>query len=267
MMSLQLGLAVLETWQAVVLIVLCFGSLIIALYCLLFMVPLKSFVSRINSLGGGMKGMRAHLDGVRNETESRIGAIDQFVRGEFDRVRAELRQGLDAAAAGAQQARVQVQRLDGAVQRLQADLRECASDGRKLSEGAGALQKELAEVRSDLGVVEVELRGAVNQLVSDSYQQVEGTVLGALEAMQDEMLRGAARLHRPGYMAASWKPAPPGGVRRPSGRDSGRRTGSKIISAKPLFGDLAREPQVPASEEGADDDEAMRTRQEPAPAK
>ena len=75
----ELAVVALRNWQWVVLIVLCFGSLIIALYCLLFMVPLKSFVERINSLGGGMKGIRAYIEGVKSETERQIADVQELL--------------------------------------------------------------------------------------------------------------------------------------------------------------------------------------------
>ena len=255
-MGPQMAVTVLETWQAVVLILLCFGSLIIALYCLFFMVPLKSFVRRINSLGGGVRGIRAHVDGVRKDTEHRIGAVEHLLRDELTRMHSELQDSLEAVAQRAGEAQSGLQRLDRTVQRFQADLRQHPSDGRRLSEALAQMHKDLAELRNDLDVVETELRGSVGQFVSDSYKQLEGTVLSALEVLQDEMLRGASKLRRAGDSAPS---------RRPDGRDSMRRPSGKIIPAEPLFADLDRGHEAANSK--GEEGEPQQKQEDPAPAK
>ena len=261
------AVAILETWQAVVLILLCFGSLIIALYCLFFMVPLKSFVRRINSLGGGVRGIRAHVNGVRSETEKRISVMEEVLRNELGKLRADLQGALDAAADSASRAHSGLQGLERTVQHFQAQLREHSSDGRKLSEGLAHMRKELSDLRNDLDVVEVELRGSVSQLASDSYKQLEATVLGALEVLQDEMLRAADKLRGSGERPASWKPSPSARIGTTSGKDSRRRASGKIIPAEPLFAELDKGSKGEASKGGPDQDESRRTQQETAPAK
>ena len=233
-MGLQLAVVVLLTWQWVLLIVLCFGSLIIALYCLLFTVPLKSFVERINSLGGGMKGMRSYVDGVRGETEERIAAVQEQLEGELNESHAELRGAIDSAVERASRAQAGLQKLDRAAQSLQTGLRDNACDVGNLSAGLATVHKELQELRSDFEALQAELRGAVGQMVSDSYQQLEGTVLSALEALKDGMLRGGTVPHPPRDHAL--RPLSDG----TPAKDSRRRTSDKIIAAEPLFAGLEK---------------------------
>jgi len=262
-MGLQLAVVVLPTWQWVLLIVLCFGSLIIGLYCLLFMVPLKSFVERINSLGGGMKGIRSHVEGVRSETEERIAAVQEHAEGELKESHAELRGAVDSAAQRAGQAQAGLQRLERAAQNLQAGLRDNASDARSLSAGLATMRKELEELRSDFEALQAELRGSVGQMVSESYQQLEGTVLSALEALKDGMLRAATVPHSP---SAGHGPRPT--FDRSSGKDSRRRQPDKIIRAEPLFTVLDKDKGNAAKRHGKDAGEEVPDGQEhPAPAK
>ncbi len=243
---------VFGTLQGIVLILLCFASLIIALYCLLFMVPLKRFVAKINSLGGGMKGIRAHVAGLQSETQKKIGALRESVTEELDGTRQELQDAVGALAKEMLQAQAGVQRLDRATHNLQAGLRDDASDVRKLSATVNTLRKEAAELRNDFEALEVELHGSVRQLVSDSSQQLEGTVLSALEAVQDEMLRGTRKLRASRNSASG---PGPGGPRprlgRPVYKGSHGRPSGKIVAAEPLFSELEKGQDVAGPEGGA----------------
>ena len=262
-MGPQLAVVVLPTWQWVLLIVLCFGSLIIGLYCLLFMVPLKSFVERINSLGGGMKGIRSYVEGVRSETEERIAAVQEQVAAGLKESQTELRSAVDSAAQKAGQAQAGLQRLERAAQSLQAELRDNASAVRDLSAGLAAMRKESEELRSDFEALQSELRGSVDQKVSDSYQQLEGTVLSALEALKDGMLRAATAQHPP---SATHVPRPT--FEGSPAKDPRRRQPDKIIRAEPLFAVLEKAKGNAAKRLGKDAGEGVPDSQEhPAPAK
>ena len=63
--------------QALVLTAFSCLSLVIALYCLLFMVPVKRFWERIRTLGGGLKGIEAHVDGVRSKVSRRLEEVEE----------------------------------------------------------------------------------------------------------------------------------------------------------------------------------------------
>ncbi len=240
-MYAALGEVVFSTWQGVLLILLCFGSLLIALYCLLFMVPLKSFVNRINLLGGGVRGIRAYVDGMRSENEERIAALEDLLHEQLSALRAEMEGGIESGAASSRQAEAHMQQLERTVQTLRAELGNSTAELRKLPASLDTLRRQLGEVRNDFEVLEAQLAGSVRKLVADSYQQIEGTVLSALGTVQDEMLRGSSEL------LASREPKPHGGPRSASrfgerGLKSPRLRGSrKIIPAAPLFPDVNNE--------------------------
>jgi len=228
-MGAMIGAVVFSTWLGVLLIVLCFGSLLIALYCLLFMVPLNSFVQRVNSLGGGMRGIRAHVDEVLSQADQRIAEVQRLLN----------------------------ERLERSLQEVEVELKSHGRSVAELRTDLNALHQQLAELRNDFEVLEGELAGRARTLVAESYRGLEGTVLGALEAVRDEMLRGATRLrhpHAPQPPAGRWAEHGPGEARRPSER--------KIISALPLFGDMDKVTQ----QRGADADEAEEREQEHTPA-
>jgi len=264
-MGLHLAAVVFSTWQAVILILLCFGSLIIALYCLFFMVPLRSFVERVNLLGGGMKGIESHLDGVQGEVERRIATVEELVRAAMREVRCELQEAIQQVTNRTSRTQENVQRLDRATQNLQAELRDAVADTRKLAASVDAMRAALDEIRDDFAALDGELRGAISQQVTDSYQKLESTVLSALEAVQDDMFRGTSKLRSWQAPAPSHKPAGKFGV-RPT-RDSRRRPLSKIISAEPLFADAEKAEQSEASHEEPADADALQTEGQSAPAK
>ena len=264
-MGPELALVTVPTWQWVLLMVLCFGSLIIGLYCLLFMVPLKSFVERINSLGGGMKGIRTHVDGVKSETEQQIVAAQEHMEERLSEAQTGLRDAIESVADTAGQAHEAIVRLDRAAQSLQAAVRENAADARDLSASLGAAHKELEELKSDFAALHAELRGSVSRMVGEYYQRVEGTVLSALETVKDEMLRGAGpRPPRDRSPSAALTPASPFSGPRPPG--SRQRSSSKIIEGGSLFAGLekVRGSETAQEEEGG---QPRQGEQQPAPAK
>ena len=228
-MSAGLGVVAFSTWLGVLLIVLCFGSLLIALYCLLFTVPLNSFVQRVNSLGGGMRGIRAHVDDMLSQTDRRIAEMQRLMH-----------EGMEE---GLRESRAELEQHARSVAELRADL--------------NALHEQLADLRNDSEVLEGELAGRVRTLVSESYRALAGTVLGAHEAVRDEMLRGAKKLRHP------HDPRPPTGRWGERGQsDAHRQSERKIISALPLFGDTekaARHTGAQPDRAGADEKEQEHT--------
>jgi len=249
-MGTALAEVVFSTWQAMVLILLSVASLLIALYCLLFMVPLKSFVQRVNSLGGGMRGIRVYVDEVAGKTDARIAELQGLLQREVARLRTELTEGLRRVSDGLEQARARAGELERRLEGLRSELAMQGAGAERLRTDLEGLRSRLGELGTDLEVLGSELNGSVRALVEESYQGLEGTVLGALEAVQDQMLLGTARLrgvHGPG--------SPPGrSTERPRSDTHGTRR-SKIISAVPLFGEGQRERRQEgqsAVEEGAE---------------
>ena len=247
-MLLQTATLVLAGWQGIVLIVLCFASLIIALYCLFFMVPLRQFVERINSLGGGMKGIQAHVDGLRTATEKRIETIEAAMRQDLARTRSELEANLNAVAENLRKAQAGLQRLEQAAQGLQAEIRENASDARKLSSALQSARSEWEDLRNDFQALEVKLTGSLRQIALDSWRELEGAALSALESVQDEMLRGTSKCRASRLQGQPPKISPARTLEGGSYKDSRRRPADKIISAEPLFAGLDKADHQPEPE-------------------
>ncbi len=239
----------MHPWQEVVLIILCCLSTLAAGYCLIYLFPLKGFWQRVNSLGGGLKGIEAHVRGVRDEIEARLTQIEESSRAESEEAKQAIEKSLERVARDGREARRELERIRKDLQSLQAELRETAADARRMSEGVGSVTRELEQLRSDSATLDAELRASVRQLVADSYNSVESTVLSALEAVQEEMLYGTAPTPTPPEPARPRaEPARPGSDFDPGDTDS------KIIAMEPLFAGLQK-PENPA-EPGAPDDEA-----------
>lgn len=226
----------LQTWMAVALILASLGALLLSLYCMFFMAPLKSFLKSINSLGGGLKGMQAHLAEVESEIKARLTGLEETGQQKIGEAQEAVQSSVDKVGRETRETRRELEKLRSDVQSLQAELRETAGDARKVAEAAESLTKRLRQMRSDFDGLDTELRESVRQLVSDSFSTVESTVLSALEAVQEEILYSV-----PGA-PGSPKPTPP---RRPGTRPTPTISGGpkeNIISFEPLF-DRLSEPQ------------------------
>ncbi|MFP4027416.1 MAG: hypothetical protein ACLFWL_06460 [Candidatus Brocadiia bacterium] len=261
------GEVVFPTWQAILLIVLCFGSLIIALYCLFFMVPLKSFARRINSLGGGMRGIRKHLEGINQEIDGRIEQMRDDFEQRLREQREEWDESLTLLSKTAKNAEAGLKKLDATTQSLQAEIRESSSDARKVARNLDDLKKQLLELQDDFQVLEDELEGSVRQMVTDSFHQLESTILSALESVQDEMLRGNSRFRGTSLNSGKKHSNGSRGHYEPK---KGRKTkpeADKIISAEPLFGEDIDEKGGEDVEEESNEEDAKEPETQEAPAK
>lgn len=236
-----LGAVVFSTWQGIFLILLCFGSLGIAIYCLLFMVPVKSFMQRINSLGGGMEGIRSHVDGVRMEVEERIEEVERALGEQLEEVSRRSREDTAQLRKKLRSASQTLRKLDSGVRELREELSRAQTHREDLQRSAKSLGAGVRDLRHDFKALEEELDAQVRQTVAGSYQQIEGTVLSALKAVQKDMLRVSRGLRKGG----------PGSTVPRKGRGKGGKKGAqkgksksdrqqepgKIISAEPLFGE------------------------------
>ena len=122
----------MELWQEVILIIFSCGALIIALYCLFFMVPVKRFWERIDSLGGGVKGVEAYVDGIRDEVSRRFSEIENSVRQQMSQAQENALDAVEKVAEDSRQARRDLERMRGDLQALQAELRTAAADSGKV---------------------------------------------------------------------------------------------------------------------------------------
>jgi hypothetical protein len=247
-MNVHLAAVTFSTVQALLLIALCFGSLIIALYCAIFMVPVKRFMARIHSLGGGMKGLEAHLSGLKSETDTRIAALEESLAGQTA--------GLEGGLHGL---RRELEQLQVAVQE---DAATAAAFGRRVD----ALVKTMAGVESEFRTASGELRETLRRDVTDSCQGIESTVLSALEAVRDEMLRETRKLRAARDWGAHARPSTQGRLGGPLYRETGRRGPDKIISTGALFADLEKGPANVDSPPDGEDAESGATEGQPAPA-
>lgn len=217
------------------LLLLCLGAFGMSLWCLLFMAPLtrlKRFMATIDSLGGGMKGIEAHVDGVRDEIKTRLAELEEKARRQVEEARQAATAGLDKLARENRELQREMERLRKDVQSLQAELRATGADTMKVGQSCKALTKQLQQLRSDFDALDVELRESVRQLVADSFSTVESTVLSALDAVQEEILYGVSASTPPSKpLPTCPEPSRPvfGGERR--GRDN-------IIPVEPLFANL-----------------------------
>ncbi len=225
--------------QAGILTIFSCLSLIIALYCLFFMVPVKRFYERIRSLGGGLKGTEALINGVRDSVAKRLEEIEHNAQEQLDAHCAALREALDELAE-------QTSALQQEAEALRKEAGQAASDRRRLSQRLESLTGRLQQLRSEVDAMEVELRQTVRQEVTDSFSTVESTVLAALESVQEEILYGT-----------STSPSPPPKRTTPPRTGGRTRTGrGNIITVEPLFTNARhRDESEPDEEEPPDSEE------------
>ena len=222
----------MQQWQAIVLIILIFGSLILSLYCLFFMVPLKRFWERVRSLGGGMKGIEAHVNGVLDQLGRRLNEVESSAAQQIQESREAAEAPLERLAKDSRGMQRELEVMRKELQSLQAQLREASADNRKVARNTESLTQELRQLRNDFDALDVELRESVRRLVADSFTSVESTVLSALDAIQDEIIHPT-----PGRTPSQPRSRPVQPAPRLTGRPAARGR-DNIITVHPLFADL-----------------------------
>lgn len=245
-MTPVLAEVVFATWQAVFLIVLCFGSLAASLYCIFFMVPLRSFMKHVNSLGGGMEGIRSHVEGVREEIDTRLNNLEQDLEEALTQHREEVSDSVSATERVASQNREQLEALDETVKNLQDTLSSTQENLEKFDDRLNALRNRHASLNRTVEGMEEKVEGAVQKTVRDAYGSLEGSILGALEALQDEMLRPGGKNQKGGDDSTH---------HRSRSGDSTDEYADKIISAEPLFSEVDEQSDVTDEEEDQGNDD------------
>ncbi len=256
-MHLALVAMTVSTLQYVGLVVFSAGALIISFYCLIFTVKEKSFWARIHSLGGGLRGIEAHVAGVKEELSNRLDAVEKSGAEQSDALRQETEASVEKLSKSDRESARETERLRRELQGLQAELREAIAGNARLGQAVETLTNQLRQLRGDVDGLGVELRESVRQQVADSFMSVESTILAALDAVQEEMLYG---------------------VNQPTGGStpfSARRTGPKpapcgegdrqnIISMGPLFASVsAQRDQGEPAEDEAEAEEGPETAEAP----
>jgi ABC-type transporter Mla subunit MlaD len=229
-------------WEFVVLTLFCCAALIIALYCLFFMVREKRFLERIRSLGGGLKGIESHVNLVRDEISRKLTELESSTQQQVVQTRQTVQDALDRLTRESGDARGELERIRKDLQALRAQLRDTAAESVKVAQGVASVAKQLEQLRSDFDVLDVELRESVRQQVASSFTAVESTVLSALEAIQGEIVYGASRPPDPGkpFRGDQEQPRPGPAL----SRGAARRPPPNIITVQPLFADLTKGPSA-----------------------
>ncbi len=230
----------MSTAKVVVLTILSCSSLIIALYCLIFMVPVKRFWQRIRTLGGGLKGIEAHLNGVRASISQRLEDVENNTREQLETSRRELEESLERIYRANRQTRRELEELRHTVESLQSELHGTSADSRRALQNSESLATRLQQTKDDFEALDAELRQAVRQQVANSFSSVESTVLATLEAIQQEIVYGLSD----SSPSARKRPTHPPG--------SPRCTREKIITVEPLFANMRREE---VNDQPAEDEE------------
>jgi len=249
-MNPVLAAVTLDTVRFVTLVLFSVGALIISLYCLFFMVQEKSFWARIHSLGGGLKGIEAHVAGVKDEITRRLEALEKESAERAEALSRQNETSVDKLARVDREAARELERLRRELQSLQAEVREALAGNSRLNQAVESLTHQLQQLRGDLDGLGVELRESMRQQVADSFMSVESTILSALDAVQEEMLYGVSQ------QGSGTAPFP---ARRPSAPPPSKGNRQNIINMGPLFAGLpARgtaqdEPQPDEADEGDGD--------------
>ena len=237
-MNAVLAEVALPAWQVLLLIFLCCGSLIISLYCLLFMVPVKRFWERVSSLGGGMKGIQAHVEGVMGEVAKQIEQMRGDLQDLETRAAAYVEEKLRASVATVQSLQKDVGQLSERVAGVDAPLAEArsgvsahAGQIKRMEERLTSLAAALEQMQGDFRTMSTEQGETVRRQVAESYGEIESTVLSALDAIQNEMLV----LTEESLQRAEGAPTERQGSRPNQRRGSKDARSSKIIAPTLLF--------------------------------
>lgn len=243
---------VFSTWQAVFLIILCFGSLAASLYCIFFMVPLRSFMKHVNSLGGGMEGIRSHVEGVREKIETRLDKLEEELQETLDTHKKEVANKTTRMEETANVNKQRIDDVDEAIETLKDSVGASQEQFDDLNERLQTLRTRQASLNSDVQALEGEIEGAVQKSVRDAYNSLEGSILGALEALQDEMLRPAgSREEDTRGRGGSGSP----GSYLSGDKNATESYADKIISAEPLFAEVEDNEEATESDQKDDTSE------------
>ncbi len=240
--------AALPVWQAIFLIFLSFGSLIIALYCLLFMVPLKKFVQRIESLGGGMEGIKSHLSGIEAYFEKELQRMESSRAERIDHLKTVTEERFEAVERKMQDMEKTLQRQENTGNALGESMESMQQELQETMSTCANMERRLREMRRDMSVQGEETEGKLQKQVRESFYELEATMLSTLEVLRDELLP-PKKDGTPHDSASSFSP-----VSRKKGPHAGEQepTDSKIISAGPLFS--RSEPPDRDPDKSEDDD-------------
>ncbi len=222
----------MPAWQAIFLILLSFGSLGIALYCLLFMVPLKKFVKHIESLGGGMEGLKKHLSGIETYFGKELERIESRLGESIDSAKIENEQQLEILGQQAEKTADTLKRFENARDALEKSVENLHADFESNKKTHESFQNQLRELQRDMSVLAEETEGKLQREVRESFYELEATVLATLEVLRDEML---PYKHEDDFHNTDTPGDTSGTHKNSKNKRENDTEDSKIISAGPLF--------------------------------
>jgi len=257
-------LALLEPWHAITLIGISCVALIVSLYCLLFTVPLRRFWQQVESLGGGLEGVKKHTESIKADVSRRLESVEEDVHKKVEKQTEDLQQETrelarrvekkaSALSTRLDQTREKMQELEKAIGGVQSRLEDGDRDREELERAVGKLSERIEDLESDFDSIDMELRESISRRVSESHKQVEARVLSALDAIQDQILGEAGgasagpATESTGASGGRWHSP----QEDPEGDEKG---GPNIISAEPLFSHL-EEGERGGEQDGGEDEE------------
>ena len=249
----------------VTLILFSVGALIIALWCLFFMVPVKRFWERMETLGGGLKGIEGYVDEVHRDLCQKLSEMETMMRQQVSQAQETTQEAVDQAAEDGRKASRELDRLRADLQALQAELRDTATNSTRMTHNVEALSKRLGSLQDEFTSLDVKLEQSVKQRTMESFKELEATVLSALDAIQEEMV--GKPLRRQGEPHSTVPFPRPTGMRTENSPRNANGNGGQKVKIEPLFDNLGgvegpeevAEPEEPEEEtvEAVDEPEAQ----------
>jgi len=186
---------------------------------------------------------------VRKQIDDRISEHAAEVQDCLNTCRGEAEGRLDKLARGLRGAQRAVESLRTDLQSLQAELRGTGAEGRKLGQAVSRLAEQVRQLQDDMQTLDLKTDESVRRRVSEAFAEVESTVLSALEAVHEEIVRDV-----------SYGSSPESGPTLPGGHgDMGPAPGNgsreNIITVSPLFEGMGAGAEPEGQEEPEDDEE------------
>jgi chromosome segregation ATPase len=174
--------------MAIYVLILSVAAVLMSLYCIIFMVPLKRFWERIDTIGGGLKGVEIYVDSIDEDLRRKLTAAGKTAAEQIEQARRENQQSVDEAVEQIAHAREELEAVHGELKALEGNLSHAQGGSDKVERGIEAMNKRLRQMRRDFDSQEARLRDAARKQIAESGKTIESTVLSALDALHDEML-------------------------------------------------------------------------------
>jgi cytochrome c556 len=161
----------------------------------LFMVPVKRFWERMETLGGGLKGIEGYVDEVHKDLCQKLSEMETSMRQQVSQAQESTQEAVEKAAEDGKKARQELDRLRAELKNLEQELRQASGSSTRVSHNVDALGKRLSTLQDEFASLDTKLEQSVKQRVMESCRDMESTVLSALDAVQEEMLGRPLQRH------------------------------------------------------------------------